>query len=318
MTQSELEIGKTRARVKPSTERRAVRVARAGRPRRGLVLGTVLAVLAALWITPLVGLLITSFRSTTDALNSGWWTVFTDLFGTHWTLSNYANAFTGATAGTGLSLGSEFLNSIAVAVPATILPLMIAAFAAYAFTFLEFRFKEVYFGLIVGLLVVPQQIALIPILDLYQTVTNITGVQLTGTFPAAWIIHSAYALPLCIFILRNFMSTLPAALIEAARVDGASHFVIFWRLAVPMSTPALASFAIFQFLWIWNDYLIAYIFIGNAHPVLQQGLLGLLGQYNQGWNLVAAGSFLVLIIPMTVFLTLQRYFVRGLTAGAVK
>ena len=283
-----------------------------------IVLRAGLALFAALWITPLFGLLVTSFRSSTDALSTGWWTVFTDLFGTDWTTENYSNALSGATAGTGLGLRTEFLNSVAVTIPATILPLMFAAFAAYGFTFFDFRFKEGYFAIFVGLLIVPQQISLIPILNLYQKFTDITGVQVTGTFPAAWIIHSAYALPLCVYILRNFMSTLPHSLIEAARIDGASHFQIFWRLVVPLSTPALASFAIFQFLWIWNDYLIAYIFIGNEHPVLQVGLLGLLGRYNQGWNLVAAGSFLVLIIPLTVFLTLQRYFVSGLTAGAVK
>jgi ABC-type sugar transport system, permease component len=288
------------------------------RPRRGVLAGTFLGVIAVLWITPLFGLLVTSFRPTTDALASGWWTIFTDPLGTEWTTSNYENALSGASAGTGISLSSGFLNSVAVAVPATILPLMISAFAAYAFTFLEFRFKELFFAVIVGLLIIPQQIALIPVLNLYKAFTEITGIQVTGTFPAAWIVHSAYALPLCIFILRNFMSTLPVELIEAARVDGASHFEIFWRLVLPLSTPALASFGIFQFLWVWNDYLIAYIFIGTSQPVLQQGLLGLLGRYNQGWNLVAAGSFLVLIVPMTVFLILQRYFVRGLTAGAVK
>ena len=207
---------------------------------------------------------------------------------------------------------------MSVAVPATILPLMFAAFAAYAFTFLEFRFKEVYFAVIVGLLVVPVQIALIPVLQTYNTITKATGIQITGTPPAAWIVHSAFAMPLCIFILRNYMATLPNALIEAARVDGASHFVIFWRLVIPMSTPALAAFAAFQFLWVWNDFLVAYIFLGNGSPVLQQGLLGLLGQYGQGWNLVAAGSFIVLVIPVAVFLSLQRFFVRGLTAGSVK
>ena len=195
---------------------------------------------------------------------------------------------------------------------------MFAAFAAYAFTFLEFRFKEVYFAVIVGLLVVPVQIALIPVLQTYNTITKATGIQITGTPPAAWIVHSAFAMPLCIFILRNYMATLPNALIEAARVDGASHFVIFWRLVIPMSTPALAAFAAFQFLWVWNDFLVAYIFLGNGSPVLQQGLLGLLGQYGQGWNLVAAGSFIVLVIPVAVFLSLQRFFVRGLTAGSVK
>ena len=290
----------------------------AKRPNRRVLLTVILGALAVLWMVPVVGLLITSFRDTTAATSTGWWTVFTNPATAAWTTSNYTAALSGSTSGTGQSLASEFLNSVAVAVPATILPLMFAAFAAYAFTFLEFRGKEVYFAVIVGLLVVPVQIALIPVLQVYVTITKVTGIQVTGTFPAAWIVHAAFAMPLCIFILRNYMATLPNALIEAARVDGASHFVIFWRLVIPMSTPALASFAAFQFLWVWNDYLVAYIFIGNTNPVLQQGLLGLLGQYAQGWNLVAAGSFVVLIVPVIVFLSLQRFFVRGLTAGSVK
>jgi alpha-glucoside transport system permease protein len=289
-----------------------------GLPPKRPWLSIILGIVAVLWLVPVIGLLITSFRTTTDAQTTGWWTVFTNFFTSAWTFDNYTNALSGAGSGTGQSLGGEFLNSVAVAVPATVLPLMFSAFAAYAFTFLEFKFKELYFAVIVGLLVVPVQIALIPVLQTYKAITQATGIQITGTFPAAWIVHSAFALPLCIFILRNYLATLPNALIEAARMDGASHFQIFWLLVVPMSIPALASFAIFQFLWVWNDYLVAYIFIGNTNPVLQQGLLGLLGQYNQGWNLVAAGSFIVLIVPVIVFLSLQRFFVRGLTAGAVK
>jgi alpha-glucoside transport system permease protein len=301
------------------TTRQRRRQGRATGESRHVGLSVVLGVVAVLWLIPAIGLLVTSFRPTTDAQTTGWWDAIAHFFTSGWTLQNYSDALSGATAGTGLGLGDEFLNSLAVAIPATILPLMFSAFAAYAFTFLEFRFKEAYFAVIVGLLVVPVQIALIPVLQTYKAITQATGIQITGNFPAAWIVHSAFALPLCIFILRNYMSTLPVALIEAARVDGASHFVIFWRLIIPMSVPALASFAIFQFLWVWNDYLVAYIFIGpQTHPVLQVGLLGLLGQYNQGWNLVAAGSFIVLIIPLIVFFSLQRFFVRGLTAGSVK
>jgi alpha-glucoside transport system permease protein len=308
----------TIAKTPDAVATKAERVTKTTVPKRRPWLTIILAIVALLWMVPVIGLLITSFRTTTDAQTTGWWSALANFFTNAWTLDNYGNALSGAGAGTGQSLSGEFLNSVAVSVPATVLPLMFSAFAAYGFTFFEFRGKEIYFAVIVGLLVVPVQIALIPVLQVYRAVTDATGIQITGTFPAAWIVHSAFALPLCIFILRNYMSTLPVALIEAARVDGASHFQIFWRLIVPMSTPALASFAIFQFLWVWNDYLVAYIFIGNANPVLQQGLLGLLGQYNQGWNLVAAGSFIVLIVPLIVFLSLQRYFVRGLTAGSVK
>lgn len=313
------EIVPTIAKTRGAVNTKASRITKTTAPKKRPTLTIILGIVAVLWMVPAIGLFITSFRSTTDAQSTGWWVALIHPFQSAWTFSNYTNAFTGAGgAGTGTSLGSEFLNSIAVAVPATVLPIMFAAFAAYAFTFLEFRGKELYFAVIVGLLVVPVQIALIPVLQVYKTVTQATGIQITGTYPAAWIVHSAFALPLCIFILRNYMSTLPNALIEAARVDGASHFQIFWRLVMPMSVPALASFAIFQFLWVWNDFLVAYIFLGNGSPVLQQGLLSLLGQYGQGWNLVAAGAFIVLVVPLVVFLSLQRFFVRGLTAGSVK
>jgi alpha-glucoside transport system permease protein len=290
----------------------ATKSAVGGRPRRHIAMNVILGVFAVAWMVPVIGLAVTSFRSTTDAHATGWWTVVGNLFGQNWTLSNFTNAFTN------LDIGTNFFNSLAVAVPATVLPIMFAAFAAYGFTFLDFKGKEVFFATIVGLLVVPTQVALIPVLQAYTTFTKATGIQIVGTFPSAWIYHSAFALPLAIFILRNYMATLPVALIEAARVDGASHFQIFWRLIIPMSVPALASFAIFQFLWVWNDYLVAYIFIGNGHPVLTQALYNLLGQYSQGWNLVAAGSFITIIVPLAVFFALQRFFVRGLTAGSVK
>ena len=292
-----------------------VATTRTSRPKPRILLTAILAVLSVLWLLPVVGLLVTSFRETADAKATGWWTVFGS---GGLTIQNYADALSGSTSGTGQSLGSEFLNSIAIVLPATVLPIMFAAFAAYGFTFLQFKGKEVYFAVVVGLLVVPVQIALIPVLQTYQTITRSTGIPIVGSYAAAWIVHSAFALPLCIFILRNYMSTLPNALIEAARIDGASHFQIFWKLVVPMSIPALASFAIFQFIWVWNDYLVSFIFAGTTNPVLQVGLLALKGQYNQGWNLVAAGSFVVMIIPLIVFFSLQRFFVRGLTAGSVK
>ena len=290
-------------------------VTRTTRPKPRVLLTVILGVLCALWLLPVVGLLITSFRETADARSTGWWTV---LQTGGLTIQNYLDALSGQTSGTGQSLAGQFLNTVAVVVPATVLPIMFAAFAAYGFTFLEFRGKEVFFAVIVGLLVVPVQISLIPVLQVYQAITASTGIQIVGSYAAAWIVHSAFALPLCIFILRNYMSTLPNALIEAARVDGASHFQIFWRLVIPMSIPALASFAIFQFIWVWNDYLVSFIFAGSTNPVLQVGLLALLGQYGDGWNLVAAGSFVVMIIPLIVFFSLQRFFVSGLTAGSVK
>ncbi len=287
-------------------------VSKRSKPDRKILLSLVLLFFAVLWMLPLIGLLITSFRTRVDATSTGWWTTLLDPFGQDWTVQNFVDAFIK------LDIGTNFFNSVAVAVPATVLPIMFAAFAAYAFTFMDFKGKEIYFATIIGLLVVPLQVALVPILQAYVNLQRTFGIQIVGTFPAAWIVHAAFAMPLAIYILRNYMATLPVALIEAARVDGASHFVIFWRLIVPMSVPALASFAIFQFLWVWNDYLVAFIFLGNRNPVLQQALYGLLGQFGQGWQGVAAGSFITILVPVILFFSLQRYFVRGLTAGSVK
>ena len=273
----------------------------------------IMAIIALAWLFPLLGLLITSFRSKADVDATGWWTVFLNPFGQDWTLDAFAQAWTALDAGT------TFWNSVAVTVPATVLPVMIAAMAAYAFTFFEFRGKEIYFAVILALMVVPIQIAVIPILQLFVWFGNTTGIQIIGQYPAAWIVHATFAMPLAIYILRNYMQTLPNSLIEAARVDGASHFQIFWRLIVPMSVPALASFAIFQFLWVWNDFFVAYLFIQSGpNQVLTQGLYTLLGQYGQGWQRVAAGSFITLVVPLVIFFALQRFFVRGLTAGSVK
>lgn len=282
-----------------------------GKPR--VLLTIILGVISLLWIFPSLGLVITSFRTKADADSSGWWTVFTAPFQQDWTLSNFTQAWES------LNVSTYFFNSLAVVIPATVLPIMFAATAAYAFTFFDFKFKEAYFALILALMVIPVQAVTIPILQLFVWIKDTTGIEIIGQFPAAWIVHATFALPLAIYILRNYMQTLPLALVEAARVDGASHFQIFWRLIVPMSVPALASFAIFQFLWVWNDFYVAYVFIQQGpNAVLTQGLYNLLGQYAQGWQQVAAGSLLVIIVPVIIFFALQRYFVRGLTAGAVK
>lgn len=282
-----------------------------GKPR--ILVSIVLFLIAIAWLFPLLGIVVTSFRTKDAVDSSGWWTVFTNWLQAGWTMQNFSDAVDS------LALPQSFFNSLAVVIPATVLPIMFAAMAAYAFTFLEFKGKEVYFAIILSLLVIPVQMAIIPILQLFVWVKNTFGIEIIGQYPAAWIVHSAFALPLAIYILRNYMATLPNSLIEAARVDGASHFQIFWRLVVPMSVPALASFAIFQFLWVWNDFLVAYIFIGSGpNAVMTQGLYDLLGQYGQGWQRVAAGSMITVIVPLVIFFALQRYFVRGLTAGSVK
>ena len=268
----------------------------------------VLILVCLLWIVPVIGLLITSLRDTDAANTTGWWTIFkSPLDFAQWTLSNYHDVLTKG------NMGRAFVNSFAITLPATIIPILIAAFAAYAFTFMNFWGRDVLFILVVSLLVVPNQVALVPLLKFYG------NIGLNGTFPAVWLAHIGFGMPLAIYILRNYMSTLPKELIESAKIDGASHFTTFWRLIVPVSVPALASFAIFQFLWVWNDLLVALLFLGpGENEPLTVNLAGLVGQQGQGWQLITAGGFFTMIVPLIVFLSLQRYFVRGMTAGSVK
>ena len=280
---------------------------------RKLKLGSTIALLllTAIWSIPTVGLLITSLRRRDQAETSPWWDVFIDPVNQAWSIDAYSNSLE-----TGML--DSLVNTLVVTIPSVILPLIIAANAAFAFTFIEFKGREIYCAILIGLMIIPLQSALIPVLRAMVSFQKATGLQLTGNYPSAWIIHAAFALPLAIYILRNYMMSIPVSLIEAARVDGASYYQIFWRLIMPMSVPALASFAIFQFLWVWNDYLIAFIFVGEQKSVMTYRLLKMLGQYGEGWQDVAAGSFISLALPLIVFFALQRYFVRGLTAGAVK
>jgi alpha-glucoside transport system permease protein len=273
--------------------------------RAGWFVRVALAIICFFWLVPSIGLLVTSFRTPEAALNSGWWTVITHPF-RDWTGSNYSQVLREGG-------GSAFLNSIAVSLPATVIPIMFAAFAAYAFTFMEFPGRDVLFVIIVGLLVVPLQVALVPLLKIFSDV----GLQ--GEFASVWLAHTGFGMPLAIFILRGYMATLPRGVIESAKIDGASHFQTFWRLIVPMSVPALASFAIFQFLWTWNDLLVALIFLGPGEKqVLSVMVAGLVGAQQQGWQLLTAGAFISMVVPLLVFISLQRYFIRGLTAGSVK
>ena len=266
-----------------------------------------LIVVCLLWTIPTFGLLVSSFRDEQAVADSGWWTVFASpLEFSQWTLQNYSDVlFDGG-------MGNAFLNSIVVAVPATILPIMVAAFGAYAFTFMRFPGRDLLFVLVVGLLVVPLQVALIPLLQIFNDV----GIQ--GSFLSVWLAHTGFGMPLAIYILRNYMASLPRSIIESAEVDGASHFRTFWSLIMPMSVPALAAFAIFQFLWVWNDLLVALIFLQTDTPVVTSQLRNLIGELGQEWHLLTAGAFISITVPLIVFFALQRFFVRGLTAGSVK
>jgi alpha-glucoside transport system permease protein len=301
--------------------RKAKRAGSVGTREGGWFTRITVLVVVLVWLVPTVGVLVTSFRPVDKIDASGWWTAFAHVFDTaEWTLQNYRDAL--STAG----FGNAFLNSLAVTIPSTVMPITIAAFAAYAFSWMEFRGRHVMFVAVVGLLVVPLQMALIPISRLYVDGASVGGVQLipdlqlNGTFLGIWLAHTGFGLPLAIYLLRNYIGSLPSSIIESARIDGASHFTIFWRLIVPLSVPALAAFAIFQFLWVWNDLLVAYVFLGGTSDtrVLTIALAALVGQHGENWHLLTSAAFLSMTLPLVVFFSLQRYFVRGLTAGSVK
>ncbi|AQX17332.1 sugar ABC transporter permease [Tessaracoccus lapidicaptus] len=264
-------------------------------------------ILCLLWLIPTIGLLITSLRPRTESNSNGWWNVFANP--TQITIDNYRDVLTTGA----IPFADAFVNSMTVAIPATIIPILIAAFAAYVFTFMHFPGRDVLFIIIVGLLVVPNQVAFVPLSIIFQQM------GINGQFATVWLAHTGFGMPLAVYILRNYMASLPKSVVESAEIDGASHWQTFWRLIIPMSTPALASFAIFQFLWVWNDLLVALIFLGQGdNAVLTIALTGVLGTRGENWHLLTAGAFVSMILPLVVFFALQRYFVRGLTAGAVK
>jgi alpha-glucoside transport system permease protein len=267
------------------------------------------AVIAVIWSLPTAGLLISSFRSNADIRASGWWDAIAHPFeAAQWTVANYASVL-GAD-----NLATSFVNSLVVTIPAVVIPITMAAFAAYAFAWMRFPGRRLLFALVVAMLVVPLQMSLVPVLRLFA------GLDLNGTFLGVWLAHTGFGLPLAIFLLYNYISQLPGDLFESAAIDGASHFQIFRELVVPLSVPALASFAIFQFLWVWNDLLVALVYLGTQEQVatLPARLNELVGTKGESWHLLTAGAFVTMIVPLTVFLLLQRYFVRGLIAGSVK
>ncbi|HWH30532.1 MAG TPA: carbohydrate ABC transporter permease [Mycobacteriales bacterium] len=263
--------------------------------------------LAFLWTLPTFGLLVTSFRPQREIGSSGWWTAITD---PNFTLSNYEAVL----SSTGrASLADYFVNSFIITIPSVIIPVFLALLAAYTFAWVEFKGRSLLFVAIFALQIVPIQVTLIPLLRLY------VDTDLAGSFWAIWLSHSIFALPLAIFLLHNFMREIPRELLEAARVDGAGHVQILFRVLMPLLTPALAAFGIFQFLWVWNDLLMALVFVqrGDQWP-MTRAVQALLSQYGNEWHLLAAGAFLLMVVPMLVFFALQRYFVQGLLAGSVK
>jgi alpha-glucoside transport system permease protein len=263
-----------------------------------------LIAISVVWLVPTIGLGVTSFRPRDEIAASGWWHGLTHW---DWTITNYRSVIQST------GMGHAFLNSIYITVPATLLPLTLGALAAFGFAWIRFPFRDTLFLAIVALMVVPIQTSLVPLLKLFREW------GMNESFWGIWFAHTAFGLPLAVFLLRNFFITLPKDLIEAARMDGASNLSIFRRIVVPLSVPALASFAIFQFLWVWNDLLMALIFISDPskRPMTVQ-ITYLLSTYGQEYNLLSAAAFLLMTLPLFVFFALQRYFVQGLLAGSVK
>jgi alpha-glucoside transport system permease protein len=264
-------------------------------------------VIAILWTVPTFGVLLSSIRPQASIQSSGWWTWFTN---PEFTLANYEQVL----YGTGTAFSTFFVNSVTIALPAVLIPMTLALLAAYAFAWIEFRGRDVLFVAVFSLQIVPLQIALIPLL------TEYVNWGFAGSFWAVWISHSIFALPLAIFLLHNFMKDVPPSLIEAARVDGAGHVKIFFRVLLPLLVPAIAAFGIFQFLWVWNDLLVALTMVGGTPNVapLTVRLAELVGSRGADWHLLTAGALVAIIVPLIVFLALQRFFVRGLLAGSVK
>ncbi|GAA1218869.1 carbohydrate ABC transporter permease [Microbacterium maritypicum] len=275
--------------------------------------------IAVLWTLPTLGLFISSFRPRDQIQSSGWWTFFSD---PQVTFENYVDVLQSGT--TQLTILESFINSIAITIPATLVPLMIASMAAYAFAWIDFKGRNALFIFVFALQIVPIQMALVPLLSSFSRGISLFGLQVTTPLDASsgyaqvWIAHTMFALPLAIYLLHNFMSEIPGEIIEAARVDGASRGQIFFRVVLPLTMPAIASVAIFQFLWVWNDLLVGLVFADGAAAPITKLLAEITGTRGNDWYLLTAGAFVSIMVPLIVFFALQRYFVRGLLAGSTK
>ena len=288
-----------------------------------LIITIILIVFCILWTIPTLGILVTSFRTADAASSTGWWTAFSDF--KNFTLDNYNQVLfgqrfsvgnaTGTSTVRGATMLSAFLSSITVTLPSVIIPILIAAAAAYGFAWLSFKGRNIMFAAIIALLVVPLQISLIPILRDYNKI------GLNGSYLGIWLAHTGFGLPLATYMMYNYISSLPRSILESAFIDGSSHFTTFVRLILPLSGPAIASFAIFQFIWVWNDMLVSLVFLSGAGQKLQVvtvRLMNMAGTRGTDWHLLTAGAFISMILPLCVFLGLQKFFVRGLLAGSVK
>jgi alpha-glucoside transport system permease protein len=281
----------------------------------GFVLHVVVIGLTVAWMVPTIGLLITSFRLPADISNTGWWTALSPPF--KFTLDNYSQMFAAS------NLGQSLFNSFMISIPAPVIPVTLAAFAAYAFAWMKFPGRDWIFLALVGLLAVPLQLTFIPVttefVKLGLTPQHLTAIGLPPFIPL-WLAHAGYGLPFSIYLLSNFFRALPSDLFESAEIDGAGTLTVFFRIVLPLSVPAIASLVIFQFLWVWNDLLVALIYVGGVATVapVTVTLVNLVGSYGQNYQLLTAAAFFSMIVPLVVFLSLQRYFVRGILAGSVK
>ena len=281
-------------------------------------------IVTIIWTVPTLGLFISSFRTGADIYATGWWTAFSK---PSFTLENYRNVlFGGASESLSAGVLPYFVNSIAITVPAVIFPVALATMAAYALAWVKFRGSDTLFYAIFALQIIPLQMSLVPLLQLFTGGAHIGSVQIfpalgiAGKFAGIWLPHTMFALPLAIYLLHNFIASLPRELMEAAVVDGANHFKVFRQIVLPLSIPAIAAFAIFQFLWVWNDLLVAITFASSMEEIapINAKLASLVGQYGSNWTSLTSGAFITISIPLIVFFGLQRYFVRGLLAGSVK
>jgi alpha-glucoside transport system permease protein len=282
-------------------------VAVAGRgPWGRLGLHITLAIVSVIWLLPTVSLFVSSFRPEALVNTTGWWTAFTLPF--EFTIQNYLDVLSRN------NIGTSFLNSLIITIPAVVIPIMVAAFAAYAFAWMEFPGRDILFVLVVGLLVVPLQAALIPVLQLS------VNLGIVGSFPAVWLAHTGFGLPFAIFLLRNFFGAMPREMFESAYIDGATPTTAFFRLAMPLAVPAIASLVIFQFMWVWNDLLVALVLVGGFPEVapMTVTIANLVDSLGRGWHLLTAAAFISTLLPLIVFFGLQRYFVRGILGGSVK
>jgi alpha-glucoside transport system permease protein len=284
----------------------------------GRVASAVALIVAIVWTVPTMGLLISSFRPEDEVKSNGWWNFFTD---PTVTLQNYRDVLGGGSTGEGLT--TNLINSIVITIPAVLIPISLATLAAYAFAWMDFKGRDTLFVAVFALQIVPIQVTLVPLLQLYVdppfNLMPLAGRDApAGGLYELWLSHTIFALPLAIFLLHNFMREIPGELIESARVDGAGHVAIFTRIMLPLMLPAIAAFGIFQFLWVWNDLLVALVFSSPQVSPMTVKLVSLVGQRGEDWQLLASGAFVSLAIPLLVFISLQRYFVRGLLAGSVK